>query len=81
MNRKKEYKDMDKFRETKKLQSRRYRAKNGAGKYRRDWTLHEINLVIEHSKPDSELAKEIKRSVGAIQKMRYRVKQGEIELK
>lgn len=43
-----------------------------ANKYEsRPWTIKEMNEIIDHKKTDTELSKELKRSVGAIQKKRY----------
>lgn len=75
MKRKKEYADIEKFAEYKRRYQRKYR--NRTGMYRpREWTLHEVDKVMAQDKPDRELSKEIKRSIGAIQTMRCKVRNG-----
>lgn len=49
MLRKKLYKDMAKFRATKRAQTKRWRERTGSGKYAiRRWTAYEDKLVLEH---------------------------------
>lgn len=69
MNRKKNYKDMDKFRRTRNAQKKRYYAKTAIYAPRR-WTYEEEMMVLEHSITDTELSSKIGRSVGSIQKRR-----------
>lgn len=70
--RKSQYKDMKKYKATRKRQLRRWRKRTGSGKYPpRPWTPAEEAAVMEKSMPDRELSKQIKRSVLAIQKRRH----------
>lgn len=67
-NRKKLYKDMDKFRRTTKKQRERYYKKSqNAPNSRMRWTDEEIDIVMAHKIPDREISKQLGRSVGAIQ--------------
>lgn len=71
MNRKEKYKDLNKWRKTIIAQRRRYYGKTqGARNSWKPWTKEEIRLVMEHKMTDSELAKLIGRSIGAIQQKR-----------
>lgn len=79
MNRKNNYKDMDKFKTTKRNQQYRYHHKLGSGYYKpRRWDDWEDELVLKHEKPDRELSIELERSVKSISvhravlKKRYR---------
>jgi hypothetical protein len=75
MLRKKDYKDLTKYHETKREQQARYRNKNGASTYKiRGWTIEEDKLVMQQSMPDSELSKLIKRSLGSIQTRRWNLR-------
>ena len=75
MNRKGLYKDMEKFRNTRNAQKRRYYGKTSNAKNsRKPWTEDEIDLIIEHNKTDTELAGILGRSVRAIQAKRPNVK-------
>lgn len=69
------YKDRMKWFNTKKEQQRRYYRKfTYAPNHHIVWSEDDKKLVLEHSIPDSQLAKKIGRSVGAIQQMRYILK-------
>lgn len=73
MNRKKDYKDLTKWKDTCKRQNLKYYRKTQ--KYeRRHWTNHEDKLVLERTMTDTELSEKIKRSVKAIQLRRHRLK-------
>ena len=72
-NRKNLYNDMERFRETRNVQRKRYYSKT-AGYPPRPWTLEEDKVVLEHSITDTALSQIISRSVGAIQKRRCRLK-------
>ena len=73
--RKSKYKDLIRYTETRRKQKERYRYKNGCKAYEpRAWTQFEDRLVLEQRVTDSALSKQIKRSVGAIQLRRYRLK-------
>ena len=75
MNRKSEYKDLEKYIETRRKQKRRYLYKNGCNAYEpKPWTKEEDVLVLEHNVADSVLSKQIERSLGAIQARRHRLK-------
>lgn len=73
MNRKKEYKDMDKFKKTRNAQRKRYYKKTQLYK-RKCWNIKEDILVLKHEITDTELSYMIHRSVSAIQKRRCRLK-------
>ena len=69
------YKDRELYRRVNREYKRRYRQKNGAHKYaRRLWTQDEETLVVLSEIPDSVLAKMMGRSVGAIQKHRWKLR-------
>lgn len=70
---KKHYADMEKYAEYKRRMQRSYRQRTGMYERRR-WTIGEIEKVMAHNKTDRELSKEIKRSIGAIQKMRNKIR-------
>lgn len=72
-NRKKNYKDQKLASKTWMEQKRRYynRRRFGDGR-RRSWTDEEIVAVLKHEKSDTELAKDLGRSVQAVQQARYR---------
>ena len=74
MNRKKDYKDLEKFKMCKRKQQERWRKRSGAFKYgRRKWTEEEDMLVLQQNKTDRELSKEIHRSIGSIYTRRSRL--------
>lgn len=67
----------EKNRERYKEYKRRYRNKTGSGFYKkREWTLNEAILVLEHNVLDRELSKKMKRSVQSIQVMRSKLNVG-----
>lgn len=69
------YKDLDKYRNTRKKQKARYRDKTGSGLYKpKIWSEDENKLILEHSIPDIELSIMLKRSVNAIQIHRSKIK-------
>ena len=75
MNRKSEYKDLEKHRKTCHAQKRRYYgktafAKNGGSFYSEE----ELELIQRHDITDTELAKMLNRSVNAIQIKRSRLR-------
>lgn len=75
MNRKNEYKDMEKFKKTKREQQYRYKHRLGAGMYKpRKWEKWEDELVLKHENPDRELVEVLQRSIGAIVVRRVRLK-------
>lgn len=74
MNRRKDYRDMDRFRETCRKQHRRYYSKTAFIYGKRLWTAAEDAMVMEHNVPDTTLSSVIQRSIGAIQKRRCMLK-------
>lgn len=75
MLRKSNYRDLDKWRKTKREQKKRYYEKTRNGRnHRQRWAMREINMVMEHKITDTELATLIGRSVGSIQIMRSKQK-------
>ena len=76
--RRKLYRDMERYRNTRKLQKQRYRERTGSGKYpKRPWTYWEDKLVLAHEQPDVELSETIERSVQAIHVRRSRLMERE----
>ena len=77
-NRKSEYRDMNKFKETRYKQRLRYyrRFQNAPNKGAR-WSDEDINLVLAHEFPDRELSKLLGRSIASIQICRARHKEVE----
>lgn len=68
-------KDLNKYRDAKRKEKRRYREKTGANRYQpRRWTEYEVKLVVRHVMPDRLLAIKLNRSVGSIQLKRTRIK-------
>jgi hypothetical protein len=74
MNRKKNYRDMEKYRKACHRQNQRYYAKTSNLYPPKAWTAAEDAMVLDHKIPDSELSKELERSVRAIQHRRHRLK-------
>lgn len=75
MNRKKNYKNLDKYRKTCNNQMKRYYDKTvNARNSRQKWTEEEKQLVVEHSITDKELSEKIGRSMKAINVMRVKLK-------
>ena len=72
-NRKKSYKDMEKFLKTRNAQRSRYYDKTAVYEPN-PWTPYQDKLVLEHIITDSELSSLIGHSVSAIQQRRYRLK-------
>ena len=74
MNRKKDYKSMDKYAKTKRKYQKGWRMRSGAFKYgRRKWTESEDELVLKQEKTDRELSKDIRRSIAAIYTRRLKL--------
>lgn len=80
MLRKENYKDLDKWRDTKNKQKKRYykKTQNGCNSGK-PWLKQELKLIMEHKKTDTELAIELGRSVAAIQRKRCKVKKENIK--
>lgn len=75
MNRKNLYKDMEKFKNTRNAQKRRYYGRTSNAKNSGNpWTEDEIDLIIAHEKTDTELSNILGRSVRSIQNKRCRIK-------
>ena len=75
MLRKENYKDLNKWRDSKNRQRKRYYKKTqNAVNGQEIWTKEDEALVMAHSMSDTELAGLIGRSVGAIQKRRHLIK-------
>ena len=75
-NRKKNYRDLTKYQQTRTKQRRRYYQKT-AGYPRRNWTIEEDTLVLAHKQTDTKLSQQIRRSVASIQKRRWFLNQKE----
>ena len=74
MNRKEDYRDMEKYHKACQRQHRRYYSKTSFLYPSHPWTAEEAALVIKHEITDSELSEKIGRSVGAIHNRRYELK-------
>ena len=72
MLRKSEYRDMEKYRETREKQKKRYYAKTECGRHR--WQKWQDDLIIAHEMADHQLAKIVGHSVKATQVRRARLK-------
>ena len=71
MNRKKEYKSMEKWRKACNRQRLRYYRKTSFAKnHNKSWTEEEIEIVMNHEVPDHTISEIIGRSVAAIQMVR-----------
>lgn len=74
MNRKQQYRDKDKCRETCRRQKQRYYGRTSFLYPARLWTYEEDEMVTAHEITDSELSAKIERSVRAIQRRRWQLK-------
>ncbi len=74
MNRKKSYRDMEKYRKACRRQNQRYYGKTSFLYQPRLWTAKEDALVMERNITDPELSEKIGRSVRAIQLRRHRLR-------
>ena len=75
MLRKDKYKDLDKWKKTASAQRKRYYDKTtNQRNSRKKWTQYEIETILDHEKTDSELSKNLGRSVRSIQVKRSRLK-------
>lgn len=78
MNWKKDYPDEDRRREIRNAQrSRYYRKSQGGENSRQPYTLEEIDMILAHEIPDTEIAKKLGRSVQAIQGKRWKLQKGD----
>ena len=77
VKRTKHYADREKLQEYKRRMKESYRRRTGAsrtaGGPSRPYSAEEDALIVAHGMPDRELAEKIGRSVGAIQKRRWRL--------
>ena len=73
MIRKEQYRDMEKYKKTKRQQKRRYYKKTQIYAANR-WTDMADELILKHEKTDTELSKIIGHSVNAIQIRRSHLK-------
>lgn len=74
MLRKSQYRDMEKFKRTKREQhARYYHRTQDAPNSRQRWTCEEIELLMQKSMPDRELSEKIGRSMKAIITKRHKV--------
>ena len=77
-NRRKQYKDQDKYRKTTRMQKERYRLRTGSYLYpRRLWEDWEDELILKRDNADIDLSVVLERSVQAIQVRRWRLKRTE----
>ena len=53
---------------------RYYRKTSYSRNYHNEWTVEEMDLVLAHEMPDSELSEKLGRSVASIQNMRCKLK-------
>lgn len=75
-------KDLNDYRAYRRQKKAEYRQRTGSNQYnRRRWQIDELKQVIEHKIPDRELSKKIRRSVTAIQKKRYEIRDAVREVK
>ena len=81
MNHKKYYRDIDRYHEAVRQQKARYRQRTGSAEgpkvdphTTRRYTQLEDEAILAHDMSDRELAKELSRSVIAIQCRRYKLK-------
>lgn len=71
LNRKSEYKDIEKWRETCHKQRLKYYRKTAfANNHHKRWTDEELEIVMRHEVPDHMISQMIGRSVESIQNMR-----------
>ena len=75
MLRKSEYKDLEKYKKTKREQEKRYYGKTqDALNSRKYWTSREIKMIMAKNMSDRELSQILGRSMKAIQVKRYKIK-------
>ena len=75
MNRKSDYKNIEKWRETCHKQRLKYYRKTAfAENHRKPWTDEEVEMVMLHEMTDTAISKIIGRSVEAIQMIRHKEK-------
>lgn len=80
MLRRRQYRDLSKWRVTAKRQKDKYYSRSQTGHGTPRWTSEEDLIVLLHEKTDNEIALEIGRSVAAIQKRRGVLKRRGITL-
>lgn len=75
MLRRKDYKDDEKFKKTRYAQRKRFYAKTAySSNYGKHYTKEEIDIIINHTYPDTTISEMLGRSVNSIRKARYRYK-------
>lgn len=75
MLRKSEYKDLEKYKKTKREQEKRYYGKTqDVLNSRKYWTPREIKMIMAKNMSDRELSQILGRSMKAIQVKRYKIK-------
>ena len=74
------YASEEAYKEAKKSQSKRYRARTGSGQYWNHWTHDELREVMKHEQSDRELSERIHHSVSTIQAARRRVRMGLVSI-
>ena len=76
--RKSDYRDMEKYKKTKREQQKRYYHKTqNAPNSKKYWTDEETEMIMQKNVSDTELSQILGRSVRAIQRRRHRVLYGE----
>ena len=74
MNRKNQYKNLDKWREARNRSRKKNYGKTAyAPNYKKAWTTKEIEVVMKHEVTDFEISQLIGRSVASIQQKRYQL--------
>lgn len=74
---KSEFRDLEKYKATKRRQQNRWRQRGGAYLYEKtNYTAEDDDLILRHEITDRELSQIIKHSVGAIQRRRCELKKG-----
>lgn len=74
MNRKDDYADLEKWKNTCNKQNRRYYKKTAIYDNRTRYTAKECEMILKHDIPDTELSKIIHRSVMSIQVKRSKLR-------
>ena len=75
MNRKKDYKDLDKYKDTKRKQQNRWRQRSGCYMYdKRNFTEEEDEIIMNFKGTYRELAEQLCRSIPSVQQRRFRLR-------
>lgn len=79
--RKSDYKDIERYRELKRNQLKRFYAKTSySSNYKKRYTAEEYKMIVDHNLTDMEISSLLGRSVNSIRKVRYRISKGLINL-